>query len=130
MSIVLEILCVFCASSYNEFMDMIISIIASITILYVLSFLIFAILLEEVNYSYTSKGMIPGYLIRKLSRYAMSPIRYLVNLFLFYFLTQYFNSFEFSSLQNIMIFILIIVLIPVRNLTTYKLNRRREIREQ
>ena len=130
MSIVLEILCVFCTSSYNEFMDMIISIIASITTLYVLSFLIFAILLEEVNYSYTSKGMIPGYLIRKLSRYAMSPIRYLVNLFLFYFLTQYFNSFEFSSLQNIMIFILIIALIPVRNLTTYKLNRRREIREQ
>jgi hypothetical protein len=130
VSIVLEILCVFCTSSYNEFMDMIISIIASITTLYVLSFLIFAILLEEVNYSYTSKGMIPGYLIRKLSRYAMSPIRYLVNLFLFYFLTQYFNSFEFSSLQNIMIFILIIALIPVRNLTTYKLNRRREIREQ
>ena len=54
--------------------------------------------------------MIPGYLIRKLSRYAMSPFRYLVNLFFFYFLTQYFNSFEFSSLQNIMIFILILFL--------------------
>lgn len=111
-------------------MDIIISIIASVATLYVLSFLIFAILLEEVNYSYTSKGMIPGYLIRKLSRYAMSPIRYLVNLYFFYFLTQYFNSFEFSSLQKIMIFILIIALIPIRNLITYKLNRLREIRDR
>ena len=104
-------------------MEILTSAILSFIIIDFVNFLLFGILLEEMNIFYLSKGEIPGFFIRKLSRYDMSILfKPVINVYFFINLASVFIEKSFNAW---LIFLFSILYIPIRNFLVRSINKKR-----
>ena len=103
-------------------MEILTSAILSFIIIDLVNLLLFGILLEEINNFYLSKGILPGFFIRKLSVYSMGTFQYVVNFGFLFLLASVFieKSFNFW-----LIFLFLIFYIPIRNFLVRAINKKR-----
>ncbi len=112
-----------------EVLDFGISLLASFVVIDVLQLIIFGIVVEEITYLYTSKGIMPGNFLIMISKYSMGRLKNIINLLLLLSLTIYFWENELFTLPRIFCLIIFVFWFLVRNLIVRKLNIFRYSRE-